>query len=415
MIDKETIRSTCVGLLDDTTAFLDTLIRFDSLPGQEGPAMEWLYDQFKDSADECEKFVIPEDIVDDPDYSYTLGKLSYTGRPNIRVALKGDGTGKSVIFNAHTDVVPPSDGQERPFEPFVEDGRMFGRGTSDDKCNIAVMWMMLKAMKKLNMRPKGDVIFHIVVEEEIGGNGTLAFVRSGEKADCCITVDGGDTGQIYTSIRGAVWFTCTCYGKAGHSGKFGASVSALKIAIEAMDIMEEYHSDLLAETHHDDPYFERIVNPMPVTFGQLEAGDWPAMAPQKAVFKGVFGLLTTPKEEVMAQITERLKIRGSDWLRDHFDIAFEYRHDTSIIDPDDKFVKLLKGSFETMGVKAETTAIPASSDTWFYSNLAGIPTVMTGCGDGGTAHTSTEHVTLSNLAVESAVMIQFICDWCGLG
>ncbi|MFC1574347.1 hypothetical protein ACFL30_04110, partial [Candidatus Latescibacterota bacterium] len=83
MIDKETIRSTCVGLLDDTTAFLDMLIRFDSMPGHEGPALNWLYEQFKNCADECEKFVIPEDIVDDPDYSYTLGKLSYKHRPNI--------------------------------------------------------------------------------------------------------------------------------------------------------------------------------------------------------------------------------------------------------------------------------------------------------------------------------------------
>jgi len=414
MPDNETIKKTCVELLGEYTAFLDRLIRFESTPGHEGPAMEWLYEQFSGLADMCEKVTAPESIVDDPDYSYTLGRLSYKGRPNIRVMLRGDGAGKSVIFNAHTDVVPPSDGQLRPFDPYIQDGRMYGRGTSDDKGNVAVLWTMLKAMKKLEIKPKGDVIFHIVIEEEIGGNGTLAFIRSGDRADCCINIDGGDTGEIHTSVRGAVWLTCTCYGKAGHSGMPGSTVSALKLTVEAMNIIEEYHNDLLAETIDDDPMFSGMANPMPVTFGRLEAGDWPAMAPRKAVLKGVFGLLTTPKEQVMQEMVERIKTRGSAWLRDNFEMAFEYRHDISRIDPRLPFVEALARSFENMGVKPAICAMPASSDTWFYTNLANIPAVLTGCGDVVTSHTSTEYVTLDNIATEAAVMLAFIRDWCGL-
>lgn len=414
MPDNETIKKTCEKLLDETTAFLDQLVRFKSMPGHEGPAMEWLYERFSGLADMCEKVTVPDSIVDDPDYSYTLGRLSYKGRPNIRVMLRGDGSGKSVIFNAHTDVVPPSDGHHRPFDPYIESGRMYGRGTSDDKGNVAVLWTILKAMKKLGIKPKGDVIFHIVVEEEIGGNGTLAFIRSGDRADCCINIDGGDTGKIHTSVRGAVWFTCTCYGKAGHSGMPGITVSALKLAVEAMNIIEEYHNDLLAETINDDLLFSGMANPMPVTFGRLEAGDWPAMAPQKAVLKGVFGLLTTPKEQVIREMKERIKTRGSAWLRNNFEIAFEYRHDISRIDPQLPFVQVLSRCFDSMGVKSEICAMPASSDTWFYTNLADIPAVLTGCGDGATSHTATEYVTLNAISIESAVMIAFIRDWCGL-
>ena len=98
MIDKETIHKTCEELLVESAIFLVRLVQFESLSSYEGPAMEWLYGQFKNLADVCELVPISEDIVDDPDYSFRINNQPYEGRPNLRVVLKGDGTGKSVIF-----------------------------------------------------------------------------------------------------------------------------------------------------------------------------------------------------------------------------------------------------------------------------------------------------------------------------
>jgi len=412
MINNDTILHTCIGLLDETTAFLDKLVRFESISSYEEPAVRWIHEQFSGLADICEFVPVPEDIVNDPDYAFRVDNRPYEGRPNVRAVLKGDGTGKNVIFNAHIDVVPPSKDQKRPFDPYIENGVMYGRGTCDDKSQIAVMWTMLKAMKKLGVRPGGDVILHIVIEEETGGNGTLALIRRGEKADCCINLEPC-SNNILTSIRGAVWFTGTVYGKAGHSGASGMTVSALKKAIEAMNIIEEYHNDLLAETINDDPLFAQFENPMPITFGQLDAGDWPSMAPQKAVFKGVFGFLTTSKEEVMIGIVDRIKTRGSEWLRDNFEMTFQFRHDTSRINPGLPFVTLLAQCYRDMDIQSEISAMPASSDAWFYNNILGIPTLATGCGNIFDAHTKEEHVMLKDVATESAVLTLFIKTWCG--
>lgn len=413
MIDKEKILKTCLNLEEEITAFLDRLVRFESLSSYEGPAMKWIYEQFSDLADECEMVPVPEDMVNDPDYSFRIDDRPYEGRPNVRVMLRGDGTGKSVIFNAHADVVPPSKGQERPFDPRIENGALYGRGACDDKGQIAVIWAMLKAIKTLGVRPKGDVILHIVIEEETGGNGTLALIRRGEQADCCINLEPC-SNNILTSVRGAVWFTGIVYGRAGHSGSAQTTVSALKMAIEAMNIIEDYHDELLAKTINDDPLFAKFENPMPVTFGQLEAGDWPAMAPQKAVFSGVFGLLTTPKEEVMREMVERVKTRGPEWLKDNFEMTFQYRHDTSRVDPKSPFVKTMANCYGDMGVKTEIGGMPASADTWFYTNILGVPALVTGCGNLTDAHTSRENVLLKDVVTEAAVMTQFIRDWCGL-
>jgi acetylornithine deacetylase len=413
MIEKEKILKTCNDLLVDTAIFLMRLIQFESTSGYEGPAMEWLYDQFKDISDECEKIPVPEDIVNDPDFGFRIDDRPYEGRPNLRAVLKGDGTGKSVIFNAHVDVVPPSKGQKRPFDPYVEDGILYGRGACDDKGQVAMLWTIFKAFKKLRIKPKGDVILHLVIEEETGGNGTLALIRRNEKADCCINLEPC-SNNILTSVRGAVWFTCTFYGRAGHSGSAKTTVSALDMAIEAINIIKDYHDDLLAETINEDPLFAEYENPMPVTFGQNEGGDWPAMAPQKQVFKGVFGFLTTPKEKVMHELVNRVKTLGPEWLKENFEMTFQYRHDTSRINPELPFVKTLAECYSTMGVKSKIGAMPASADAWFYNNILGIPALATGCGNLGDAHTSQEKVGLTDVITSAAVMVRFIMKWCGL-
>ena len=414
MTDKNKILETCFGLQGETTDFLAKLVSFDSISSYEGPAMEWLYDQFSEVSDECEKVTVPEAIVDDSAYSFRMGDQPYEGRPNVRAVMKGDGSGKSVLMNAHADVVPPSSGHDRPFNPYVEDGVMFGRGTCDDKGQLAVMWTIFKAMKKLGIRPKGDIILHIVIEEETGGNGTLALIRRGEKADCCLNLEPADN-NVLAATRGAVWFTGTVHGLAGHSGSAQTTVSALKMAIEAIKIIEEYNADVLAATHADNPLFLKFKNPMPVTFGQLESGDWPAMAPQKAVFKGVFGLLTTPKEEVMREMEKRIRTRGPEWLADeeHFQISFTYRHDTCQVDPEGELVTSLIDSWREAGVDSEVSAANYGADGWFYNNILGIPTVCTGCGSINHAHTSKEQVVLADIAKEAAALFLFIGKWSG--
>ncbi len=98
-------------------------------------------------------------------------------------------------------------------------------------------------------------------------------------------------GRSSPAVRGAVWFELICRGKPGHSGRASDVVSALKEAVKAMGVLEEYHDRLLASSRGFNPLFDSYENPMPVTFGMLQAGDWPATAPGTALVKGVFGFL----------------------------------------------------------------------------------------------------------------------------
>ncbi len=411
ILPGEVLRA-CKDLLPDAVRFLDELVRFPSLSSEEGPAMHWLADAFRGVADESETVPVPESITEDPEYSFRIGNFPYADRPNVRAVLRGNG-GRSVLLNSHADVVPPSPGQERPFDPFIRDGALYGRGACDAKGQIATAYLLFSVMRALGVRPAGDIILHLVIEEETGGNGTLAMVRCGGTADCCINLEP-TSSRILTSVRGAIWFKCTVTGRAGHSGSPGSTVSALLLAIEAMEIIKKYHDELLAATHNDDPLFAAHPNPMPVTFGRMAAGDWPAMVPRTAVFEGVFGILTTPRETVINELIRRVRTEGPGLLRDNAIFSFPYRHDTSRVAPDHPMVAALAAAAGDVGVNAPIAGAPFSSDAWFYNNLLGIPTVVSGCGDIAHAHTGEENIVIDDIARQAAVLFRFIERWSGL-
>src|SRR5262245_21614630 len=63
------------------------------------------------------------------------------GRPNVLAAI-GRGDGRALLWNAHLDTVSPGNLAAWTADPFggeVRDGKLFGRGASDDKGGVAVM------------------------------------------------------------------------------------------------------------------------------------------------------------------------------------------------------------------------------------------------------------------------------------
>ena len=401
----ETHREEAVGLLCE-------LIRIPSVRGDEGRAVRLLHARMNGVVDERELVPVSDSIQEDPDYSFRLPDITYADRPNLRVRRKGTGGGRSLIVNTHLDVVPASSGQDRPFDGRVEDGVVFGRGACDCKGQAAMFYLTLAALEEMGIELKGDLIGHLVIEEECGGNGTLAFVRGDDRADAALVLEPSEL-KILPSVRGAVWFTVNVYGRAGHSGQAGRTVSALNEAVRAIEILEGYHGRLLAESR-GHPLYDAYDNPMPITFGTLEAGDWPAMAPRKATFKGVLGFLPTrTKEEVMREMEEALKAEGSDWLPDHFDMEFMYRHDCNEVPVDHPIVSTLERACLASGQPVEVAAMPASCDAWFYTNLIGVPAVVIGAGTLGVAHSSQEQIPVQRLADGAEVLARAIVDWCG--
>ncbi|MGH2738897.1 MAG: dipeptidase [Actinomycetota bacterium] len=117
----------------------------------------------------------------------------------------------TVLLYAHHDVQPPGDEAQwetAAFDPVERGGRLYGRGSSDDKCGIAMHEAAIRAHEG---RPPVGVTVFIEGEEEIGSEHLGQFLdRYGDllRADVFVLADGGNwrIGQpaLTTSLRGLV-------------------------------------------------------------------------------------------------------------------------------------------------------------------------------------------------------------------
>ena len=396
-------------LLPDTQRFLCDLIRFESTPGNEHAAMVFCEKEFAKVGVAVEKVPLFDTLKNDPDYSTPVPNIKYDGRFNLRLVRKGQGGGQKLLLNAHTDVVPASEGMPDAYRPRVENGIVFGRGACDDKGQVALLYLLFKALDAGQIKLAGDVVAHVVVEEENGGNGSLAMARTGEKADGCVVLEATE-GKLFTSIRGAVWFRIVFHGKAGHSGQAGQTKSALLIARDAIALLEKYHAELLAASR-GLPLFDPYPNPMPITFGKLQAGNWPAAAPSRAELEGVLGLLPNKtKEQVVEGMRQALEPLGAS----NFELSFMYRHDSSVVDPNHPLPQALLAAAGQAGHPLTVSAMTASCDAWFYNNQLGIPTVVFGPGTLKVAHSKDEQIAMSEIAAAAEILTTFVKNYSGM-
>jgi acetylornithine deacetylase/succinyl-diaminopimelate desuccinylase-like protein len=180
-----------------------------------------------------------------------------------------------------------------------------------------------------------------------------------------------------------------------------------------MDVLEKYHEQLLAASR-GIPLFDKHENPMPITFGRLAAGDWPATAPARATVEGVLGLLPNKtRHEVMDEIRAALAGSSHRQLGERVRVEFMYRHDSHVLDPEHPLVAGLKQCCSDWRLAADVDAMTASCDSWMYNNQLGIPSVVYGPGTLAYAHSDEEQIALGEIADAGCVLTDFAARWCG--
>ena len=128
----------------------------------------------------------------------------------IDTTINGKELGMDIL--AHLDVVPGGDGWTKttPFEPIVEDGKMFGRGTSDDKGPAVAALYAMKAVRDLGFELDKDVRLILGSDEECGSSDIKYYFGKNVHAPMTISPDADfplvflEKGSLHTTFTAQV-------------------------------------------------------------------------------------------------------------------------------------------------------------------------------------------------------------------
>jgi len=163
--------------------------------------------------------------------------LETPGHPIVLGEWRGAGPdAPTVLIYGHYDVQPPEPLDEwlsPPFEPTVREGRIYARGSADDKGQL---FMHVKALEA-HLQTTGSLPINVIVlaegEEEVGSENLVPFVKENKERLACDYVIISDSNMfaeglpsILFSLRGMAYVEIRIKGARSdlHSGQFGGTV-----------------------------------------------------------------------------------------------------------------------------------------------------------------------------------------------
>lgn len=388
--------------METAIEFLARLVACPSELGREAEAQAVLGDALERLGFDVERLAVPQDIGSDPVAG--VPQISYEGRSVLvgRRRLQTGAGGRSLLLNGHLDVVPPGDmagWTHPPYEPYVRDGWMIGRGAGDMKGGIAMAVLAVSALLEVcDEDLAGEVIFVGAIEEECTGNGTLASVRAGVVADAAVLPESTDLELMVSGI-GVLWLEATLSGRAGHAegGSDGGVLDDLCALRDALAGFEDELND------------GRSDRPFRVVVGRVDAGDWPSSVPGSArvSIRVGFSAHWTPDEaesrvrdwlaQTMGARTVALRQSG---FRAH---AYE-QGDAALLD------LLTRAHADAHGAELKRCGVNATTDARFYVNDARIPAVCFGPRSRA-IHGPDEGVEIASIAAGARTLARFMAQW----
>lgn len=318
------------------------------------------------------------------------------GRPNIVARFPGSGVAPSLAFSGHMDVVPvkPAEYSRWEHDPYsgeVSQGELWGRGSVDMKGGLASAMAAIKALRRPEVKPSGDLWLLASMDEELEMTGIKAMIESGaiDDVDAAIVCEPTNL-RINRVSKGRTWATLRVLGEAAHASFKDGGVSAIVNALRLAAKLEETTPEHRPHESAGDSWW---------TITEIEGGLGPAIIPDRCDLtldvRLVPGQTCETVWDEVRQVIDRLTSELPDF---RCEVHVVERREPWEIEPESHVaVAMSAGLVAVKGSEPGFAAFPGTTDASFMVP-AGIPCVICGPGDLGRAHRENERIPLSELS-----------------
>ena len=258
---------------DEQVAFLQELIRIptDTPPGNNTPHAERTAELLAHMGLNAEKYTVPEAEV------HAAGLQSIT---NLLVN-RTYGPGKTVLLNAHGDVVPPGEGwTKNPYGGEIEDGQIYGRAAAVSKCDFSTYAFAVRALEAVAQPTAGRVQLLFTYDEEFGGKVGPGWLLQKNIIHPDLMIAAGFSYQVITAHNGCLQMEVTVHGKMAHAAIPDSGVDALQAAVKILNAL--YAQNTLYKQITSS--VEGITHPY-LNVGMIEGGTNTNVIPGRVTFK----------------------------------------------------------------------------------------------------------------------------------
>ena len=409
------------ALADEMKSLLQRAIGFQSISGQEGAFCRFLAEWAAKKGFAVDLWQArEEELPSRPEQKH----IPLAGRPTLVIRRPGTNPKmRSLIFNAHADVVSASDSEKWVADPWSGkeiDGRIYGRGACDVKGGlVSALWALSALSDKSIDDFGGEIIVEVIPgEEDCVGLGTMTSLVRGYTADAAIVVEPTESMPRNAS-RGGCRFEITALGKAVHGTVKWLGQDAIVLMrkiLESLDLMEKKWN-----SYPGNEAFRAYPILRPVTVDSLKGGQWQGMVCDRCTCAGYLELLPEDdrekwKGEFHSELLRNLKGLGV-LETGGIEIRFSEQYDGHYTSPESKVCQIAEQSV--------LARIDAKSrwNGWLGFNSgceAGVrwthrktPTLVWGPGSLAQAHAVDEYVEFTEVQQTALLLARFAAQWCG--
>ncbi len=319
-------------------------------------------------------------------------------RPNIVCTLASKQKKKRILITPHIDVVPAT-GRWRypPFSGRLAGGKIYGRGATDDKANVAVaLYVIRELVRKKRKLNNVDLVFAFTCDEETGSDYGLRPLlgRLGD-IDYGLVLDSNEFNMIVAQ-KGLLHLRIDIFGKEAHGAYPDRGMNAIE---QTTRILTEMRKGRWLEGKH--PFLKKAT----LNVGRIEGGDKVNIVAGRCMCEvDIRYVPPLKKDRIISEIIKTIRRQTS-----RYKIAVLAHQCPVEIKPGHFLVRKMKKVLKKKKIPARCKPSFGATVLTFLTDR-GIDSFAFGFGSSGCAHSVNEYVKVSNLVKGVDVLEGYLAE-----